>query len=231
MRNIAALFIGALFIGAAVADDEDSATYNRINLSVSAEQQVANDTVIAELFSEREGEQAANIAAEVNENIAWAVERAQDVEQVSVQTTGYHSQPVYRKQTIVGWRVRQSIRLESRDTTSLSALVGELQQRLAMGSIIYAISPALRARAENELITQALSSFGDRARLITKELGRSDYRIVRLDVGTSGTPMQRMRAERMGYGMQAAAEAPPVIESGVQVVRVSINGTIELKPD
>lgn len=229
MRNIAALFIGALLIGAASADDDDSATYNRINLSVSAEQQVVNDTVIAELFSEREGEQASRIAAEVNENIAWAVERAQLVEQVSVQTTGYHSQPVYHKQTVVGWRVRQSIRLESRDATGLSTLIGELQQRLAMGSITYAISPGLRAQAENELITQALASFSERAKLITKELGRSDYRIVRLDVGTSGTPVQRMRAERMAASMDAAA--PPVIEGGVQIVRVGVNGTIELKPD
>jgi len=218
-----------MLYGSAAAQ-ETPLTYDRVTLSAKAEKQVENDTVVAQLFSEREGEQTSRLAAEVNENIAWALERAKNVDSVSVQTTGYNSQPVYQKQKIIAWRVRQSIKLESRDTTALSELIGELQSRLAMGSISYSISPDLRARAEDSLITQAILSFGKRARLIARELGRPGYRIVRLDVVTTGTPIRPIALQRMAVTMEAAdSVAPPVLDSGVQVVRVGINGVIELK--
>ena len=228
-RTIIFLVLGSMLYASAVAEDTP-VTYDRVTLSVNAEKQVENDTVVAQLFSEREGEQTSQLAAEVNENIAWALERVKNVETVSVQTTGYHSQPVYQKQKIISWRVRQSIKLESRDTTALSELIGELQSRLAMGSISYNISPDLRAREEDNLITQAIASFGKRARLITRELGRPGYRIVRLDIVTTGTPVRPITLQRMAVSMEAAASvAPPVLDSGVQVVRVGINGIIELK--
>ena len=112
-RTIIFLVIGSMFYTSAVAEDTP-VTYDRVTLSANAEKQVENDTVVAQLFSEREGEQTSQLAAEVNKNIAWALERAKKVEAVSAQTTGYHSQPVYQKQKIIGWRVRQSIKLESR---------------------------------------------------------------------------------------------------------------------
>ena len=228
-RTIIFLVLGSMLYASAVAEDAPVA-YDRVTLSVNAEKQVENDTVVAQLFSEREGEQTSQLAAEVNENIAWALERVKNVDTVSVQTTGYHSQPVYQKQKIIGWRVRQSIKLESRDTTALSELIGELQSRLAMGSISYNISPDLRAREEDNLITQAIASFGKRAQLITRELGRPGYRIVRLDIVTTGTPVRPITLQRMAVGMAAAdSVAPPVLDSGVQVVRVGINGIIELK--
>ena len=229
IRTLTVLLLGSMLYGSAAAEDAPL-TYDRVTLSVNAEKQVENDTVVAQLFSEREGEQTSQLASEVNKNIAWALERAKKVDAVSVQTTGYHSQPVYQKQKIIGWRVRQSIKLESQDTTALGELIGELQSRLAMGSISYTISPDLRARAEDNLITQAIDSFDQRARLIAKELGRPGYRIVRLDVVTTGTPVRPMAHQRMAVSMEASDDVtPPVLDSGVQVVRVGINGIIELK--
>lgn len=229
MRTAIGLILCCL-LGAAGAADDAPLTYDRITLSVSAERQVANDTIVAELYSEREDEQVSAAASEVNRNIAWALELAADAAQVSVQTTGYHSQPIYREQTAIGWRVRQSIRLQSRDTTRLSELIGVLQERLAIATIAYTISPDLRAEAEDSLIAQALGSFDARARLITKELARPGYRVVNMDVVTSRTPMRPRPGQRMALSMEAAGGAsPPALESGTQRVGVQVNGTIELK--
>lgn len=228
MRMIALLVLGA-FVATASADDA-VLTYDRVSLSVEAEAQVANDTVFAELFSELEGERASEVASEVNQAITWALAEAEKVEQVSAQTTGYYSHPVHRNQTVIGWRVRQSLRLESRDTARLSQLVGILQQRLAIASVTYAISPGLRAETEDKLIARALASFQNRARLITRELGRSDFRIVQLDVATSGSPVRPLPVQRMALSMEAAESAsPPSLESGVQRVSVQASGVIELK--
>ncbi|MDA9981584.1 SIMPL domain-containing protein [Gammaproteobacteria bacterium] len=230
IRTPILLLLGSMLYGSAAAAEDAPITYDRVTLSVNTEKQVDNDTVVAQLFSEREGEQTSQLASEINENIAWALERVKNVDAVSAQTTGYHTQPVYQKQKIIGWRVRQSIKLESQDTTALGELIGELQSRLAMGSISYTISPDLRARAEDSLITQAIVSFGNRARLIAKELGRPGYRIVRLDIVTTGTPVRPRAFQRMAVSVEAADNVtPPVLDSGVQVVRVGINGVIELK--
>jgi predicted secreted protein len=229
MRTVIILLIGMLPIGGFAAADTTDA-YDRVTLSVNAEKRVANDTIVAQLYSEREGEKASQAASEVNQAIDWALNLSRGVAQVSAQTADYHSQPVYRDQRVIGWRVRQSITLESRDATRLSELVGELQERLAMSSITYNISPGLRADTEDGLIAQALASFGRRAQLITKELARSSYRIVRLDVVTSETPAHPIAIQRMAMSMEAdAAVSPPVMDGGTQVVRVRVNGIIELE--
>lgn len=230
MQRLVLLSLTLLFMGVVYAADKTTVTYDRISLSVSAEKTVTNDTVVAEMYSEREGEEASELASEVNQNIAWALDLVRDVQSVSAQTTGYYSQPVYREQTVIGWRVRQSIKLKSQDAAQLSQLLGDLQKRLAIGSLSYSISPNVRTQSEDELITQALTSFQKRAQLITDQLGRSSYRIVHIDVVTSGAPTRPVQATRMAVSMQAAdSAAPPTIESGEQIVRVYINGTIELK--
>jgi predicted secreted protein len=231
MRIVHILLIW-LCAGAYAAADGTPPAYDRITLSVTAEQRVANDTLVADMYSEREGDRAADVANEVNENVSWALGEANAVEGLSVQTTGYHSQPVYRDRTVIGWRVRQSIRLESKDTAGLSELIGRLQSRLAMSSIGYRISPDRRAAAEDELIKRALASFDTRARLIAGQLGRPGFRIVRLDVVTSDSPVRPMAMQRMAAAMEsgpAGGVAPPALESGEQNVQVRVNGTIELK--
>ncbi len=230
MRIVYILLCCFVVAGSAAAAETQPA-YDRVTLSVTEEERVGNDTLVAALYSEREGERAPDIASEVNENISWAIDEARKVDGVTAQTTGYNSQPVYRDRTVIGWRVRQSIRLESQDAAGLSELIGKLQKRLAMSSISYEISPQRRAQAEHGLIALALASFDKRARLITDELGRPGYRIVNLNVATSGTSVRPIPVQRMAMAMEAdgAGIAPPALESGVQSVRVEVNGTIELK--
>lgn len=231
MRIFYILLCWSATTGLAAADQTPPA-YDRVTLSVSAQERVGNDTLVADLYSESEDERAADAATRVNESVAWALDETKKADRVSVQTTGYHSQPIYRDRTVIGWRVRQSIRLESRDTAGLSELIGKLQSRMAMSSISYRISPERRAEAEDALIKKALASFGKRARLISGQLERPGYRIVRLDVVTSGTPVRPIPVQRMAMAMEsdvAGGVAPPALEGGVQNVQVQVNGTIELK--
>ena len=110
----------------------------------------------------------------------------------------------------------------------LSALIGEMQSRLAVASLRYTVSPTRRDNVERKLIAEALNRFKSRGEQIKVELGRSGYRIVNIDVVTSGqspAPV-RMRAAAM---MENSAVAAPSIEPGVQTVSVRISGTIELE--
>ena len=189
-------FVAAVSSTASAAAHDAAPTYDRINFRVTASRDVNNDTLVAVMYHERSGQKPASMADEVNRTIAWAVDLAGKTSGIKVQTLQYRQEPIYRNQSISGWKVRQSIRLESEDVAALSELVGELQSRLSVSSLRYTISAEVRRKVEDELITQALDRFKRRGKLIAGELGRPGYRIVKIDVSTSGgspTPV-RVRA-------------------------------------
>jgi predicted secreted protein len=209
--------------------DTTPLTYDRISLAVTAGEDVENDTLISLMYAQKEGNDPSRLATEVNRLIKNAIEMAKGESAVKVQTMEYNTSPVYRNQVLSGWRVRQSIRLESRDAAALSNLIGRLQADLGVGSISYAVSPERRRGAENELVKSAIADFRQRADMVTEQMGRSGYRLVQMNVNTSGLgPIPVARSSR---GMMMAAEAPPpALEAGTRRVEVRVDGTIELKP-
>ena len=224
---VIALFVAFVGTKTAVAH-ETPQIYDRINFQVSAVEEVENDTLVVVMYSERSGQKPSTIADEVNRNIGWAVDLAKKNSAIKVQTLHYRQDPMYTNQSISGWKIRQSIRLESTEAASLSALIGEMQGRLSVASLRYTVSPTRRNKVERRLIAEALNRFKSRGEQIQVELGRTGYRIVNIDVITSGqspTPV-RMRAAAM---MEDSAVAAPSIEPGVQSVSVQVSGTIELK--
>jgi predicted secreted protein len=203
-------------------------TYDRVQLSADASMQVENDTLSALLYAQREGSDLSQLANEVNRKITEALQRIKQVEGVNVQTLGYQTYPVYQQQRQTGWRVRQSIRLESQDGIKLSRLLGELQSSLALESLQYSISPARRQASEEQLIGQAIDAFQQRAALITKRLGHAEYRLVEMQINTAGEPVQPQRL-RAGVMAMEATVAPPSLEAGSQNLQVDVSGTIELQ--
>ena len=207
---------------------DETLTYDRIHLSTSANSQVENDTLVAVLYVQREGTKLPDLANEVNEHITKAVKQSKQRPNVDVQTLGYQTMPVYDKQRLSGWRVRQSIRLESQDSAKLSKLIGDLQSILAVESINYSVSPGKMREVEDKLINEAIDAFAQRAKLITSQLGRNSYRLVEVNVNTAGTPIRPMHMRGAAMAMEAAV-APPTIEAGKQDVQITVSGTIEMQ--
>jgi predicted secreted protein len=213
----------------AVAADQQPLTYDRLNFSVSVQEEVANDTVRAVLYALREGSEAGRLADEVNEEIGWAVARAKEEPAIKVETGDYQTFPVYSKQTLTGWRVRQSISLETQDAAALSGLLGQLQPRLAIQSIDHTISPERRQDVEKRLITAALARFTERAQMVTEQLERAEYRIVTLDIDTGAdSPMRPIARSSMMLAAEASV-TPPTLEAGTNTLTVTVRGTIELQ--
>lgn len=210
-----------------VIGDETAPTYDRINLAVSAGEEIDNDTLSATLFVQHEGNDPAELGTRVNQAIRQAVETAKKEPGVKVQTLDYQTSPVYRNNTLSGWRVRQTIRLESQDAALISQLMGKLQEGLSIGSISYAVSPEQRQQVEERLISQAIRLFRARAALISKEMGHSEYRLVQMNISSSGAAPGPYPVRAMAL----RAESAPTLEAGSQRLEVQINGTIELKPE
>jgi predicted secreted protein len=227
--SITQLALIAVLLPTAALSQEEK-TYDRVDLSISAERAVENDLLIAIVYAEVEANRQSDAANGVNEAIRWAADRAREVDEVELQTMLYSTRPVYaNERRIVGWIAQQSLRLESKNQQALSALLGDLQTRVAIQSINYGLSKTARDAAEDELIAEGLAQFNRRAALVARELGRSGVRIVHLNVGTSGGSPIAIRGMRtLGATADVAA---PEIEAGVQTLFVSINGMIELEAE
>jgi len=209
------------------AAEADATVYDQVSFSATAQAEVANDRLRAELYAQQEGDNASRLAAEVNRAIDWAVQEARRVDGVEVRTLDYRTHPLYRKQTLSGWRVRQAIELKSGDATVLSDLVGRLQQRLAVASVGYELSAAGRKAAESALIDEAVAAFRERAARVTRQFGRTDHRLVKVDIHGGGqSPRPMLRA---AMSSAEASVAPPTLELGSQTVQITVSGTIELQ--
>ncbi len=208
--------------------DTSADHYDRIHLSVSASAKVENDTMIAVLYAEEEGVQAAELSNIVNRKIRQALETVKRYPAIKHQTNSYSSNPVYRNNKITGWRVRQSIRLESQDMTVMSDVLGKLQQQLALQSMQFAVSTASKDQKDKKLIDEALESFEKRARQVAGKLHRKDYRIVDLTISTSGARNIRPQYQMRAMAMEADVAVSPAVSAGEQTVSVSVSGVIEL---
>jgi predicted secreted protein len=225
---VIALFVAFVTAKTAIAH-ETPQSYDRINFQVSAIEEVENDTLVVVMYSERSGQKPSVIADEVNRNIGWAIDLAKKNNAIKAQTLNYRQDPLYKNQSISGWKVRQSIKLESTEIASLSALIGELQSRLSVASLRYTVSPMSRDNVERRLIAEALSRFKSRGEQITVELERTGYRIVNIDVITSGRSPTPVRMRAAAFMENSSAVPTPSIEPGTQTVSVQVSGTIELK--
>ena len=224
MKKSISLGLLLTLFSAALLAGEDPVTYDRIDLSVRSLKEVVNDTLSATLYKELEGSDTARLSREVNKSIADALALAKQHGDIEARTLDYSTNPVYRNKVVSGWRVRQSINLKSMNADTLSSLIGQLQSRLSLGHIGYAVSPEKRAEVEHLLIADGIKRFKARADLVTKALGREDYRLVRMGINTNAVTPRPRQMHAM-----AAERAMPALEAGTQPLEVSISGTIELR--
>lgn len=231
-RTLPLVLLLALSAGPAPAIAEQPPEYNRVTLNESAQAEVENDLLVAVLFAQAEDRESAVAADQVNRVMDWAVTMAREHPEVKVQTLAYYTNAVYNKSNIRGWRVNQSLRLESRDGRLLGDLVAKLQEQMQMQSIGYQVSDERRRSHLDDLTAQALQRFQERASHIAKALGRSSYRIVRININDGfHNPVPIARAVMMEAGRADAAVAPARIEAGTQQINIAINGEIELSDD
>ncbi len=220
----------SLLSAATMASEDNEAHYDRISLLATASDEIENDILETTLSVQREGNNPSELSEEVNAAIQWAVGEAKKVSGVTVQTMGCQTNPIYQQRRLSAWRVRQSLRLESKDITRLSQLIGKLQERLAVERVGYRVSVQRRNTIEENLITRAIALFQQRAKLVAKQMNRDRYRVVQMNINTGGgvpkRPMMRTEMSAM-----ADTRIAPSFEAGTQTVTVSVNGTIELQLD
>ena len=191
--------------------------------------------MVVTLYSESQNTDPGKLANEITETMNKAVQQAREVKEVKISQGSRNSYPIYdnKGQKITGWRERAELRLESADFPALSKLTGELLQQLKMGGMDFAIAPATRKSSEDALLKDAVDAFKSRAQMATEALGGKGYKVVNLNLNSSGYPhpYARNAPMMMKAAMGEAADAAPVpqIEAGTSDVTMSADGTIEVQ--
>ncbi len=216
------------YINPALAHDNNDSHYDRVHLSASASSQIENDTMVATVYAEEEGAQAADLSAMVNRRISQGLDLVKKHGEIKHQTNAYSSNPVYSNNKIKGWRVRQSLRLESQNMALMSDILGKLQKDLALQSMQFTVSPASKNKQDEQLIDQSLEAFEKRARQVVKKLGRKNYKIVDINISTSGVSGVRPQYQMRAMAMESVSSSPE-ISAGEQTISVTVNGNIELE--
>ncbi|MCF5293253.1 DUF541 domain-containing protein, partial [Pseudomonas syringae] len=200
----------------------EEARYNQISLRAEVNQEVQRDLMLVTLYTEAQDIDPAKLAAQITETLNKALGQARQVKDVKIRQGSRNSYPVYddKGQKITGWRERAELRLESADFAVLSKLTGELLTDLKMGGMDFSISPSTRKTSEDALLKDAVTAFKARAQLVTEALGGTGYKLVNLNLNTSGYPQPYLRAPVMMMAKSSRADSAPTpdVEAGTSQV-------------
>lgn len=232
MKKSSGLLLNALILSllyfAPVSAAEETPRYNQINFQVERVRPVDNDRMQAVLNLTAEDDSAAQLAEHINRSMDAALKTAKAHAKLDVRSGNYQTYPVYNKDKIRRWRATQELILEGADFADLSQVLGQLQENLQLSAIHFSVSTARRHAVEDELISQALEAFKQRAELVRKQFVAKSYRIVNVSINTGGaTQPMPMRATSMEFATKSAA--PVALEAGTSNISVNVSGTIELQ--
>lgn len=225
MRLRAAWLAGLLGALPAQGQEPSPALFNLVTLSAQAEREVPNDTLLATLAAEAEGADPAPLAEGVNRSMRRALELARAYPSVKARSGNYQTYPVYDKNRIARWRVRQELRLEASDFGAATELIGKLQSILTVAQLAHGVSGEARRQAENTLLAEAIAAFEERARLARDALKAKGYRLRDLNLSGGGPMPPRPLAMRA----MAAEAAAPALEAGATRIAVTVTGTVQLQ--
>lgn len=220
------LTVAVLVLLAPFARAHDGETlFNKVSLQAEVQREVPNDEMTVTLATEHQGDNPERLAERVNQDMAWALEQVERKKSVKAETRSYSTYPMYKDGLIRGWRARQELQLRSQEFAQLTELLGGLQDRLQIVQMGFGTTPETRRKHQNELISEAMEQFRERVAIIRKNMDDKDYRIVELNVNTSGFGYRPMAVADMA--MSKMERSAPAVEGGTSEVTVTVSGSVQ----
>lgn len=231
-----AAFAMALSFGAPPAQAQQhlpEVPANVVNLTATAYQEVAQDWLVLQMSVTREGSDAAQVQAQIQQALDAALKLARPHERtpdMEVRTGNFSLNPRYAKDgRIATWHGSAQLVLEGRDFELIARTAGRLTQ-LTMAGSSFTLSRQARQALEADVQRAAIERFRARADDIAKSFGFTGYTLREVSVsGTdSGGGMPRPMMMAAAKSFEAADAAIPV-EAGRTTVQVTVSGSIKLQ--
>ena len=212
--------------------------YNVVEFSESAGVRVPNDTMSVTLRVVESGASREAVSNKVTKRVNAVLARAKGNQAFEVESGSRSVYPEYdeKRVGIKGWTDSADILVRSTDFAALSKLVADSQQDAMLGDVSFSVSPKKYAAAVDEASEQALRSFRTRAQKVSRTLGFSNYKIVRVELhqsfenGDEGAMAEAMPAMGMMRRAKAMDAAVPMdLNAGMRTVRQTIRGSVQMQ--
>lgn len=228
-KTLPVLFAAALALPAAA----ETLHYNLVEFHESASVSVKNDTMILILNIQEESPSRQQAADAVTRRLNAVLARARDGKRFKTETAGRNVRPVYDdKSKIRAWQDSARVRIESSDFAALSKLAADSQNEAMIAAMQFSVSPQKRSEAVEQASAQALQAFRRRAESMSRALGFSGYKIVRIGLNQSfdtQTDQVSYAAVPMAAQRKYSSEAAVMeTEAGEQHIRQTVNATVQM---
>jgi predicted secreted protein len=208
--------------------DEKEHRAPRLSLQAQASSEVQQDTVTITLASELEGQDQADVARRLTEQLNKTLAAARGEKGVEARNGAYRLWPnTDRDGKITAWRGRAEVLLESTDLPAAAALAARLSDHMPISDIGFSLSPEARATEEQRLLQEAANAFSQRAEAAARAFGFSSYDIRNIDLGGSGAVFAK--SSGMARAAFSGDSAPPDLQAGTTIVTVSVQGEVALR--
>jgi predicted secreted protein len=206
-------------------------TYNRVSFQVTEQREVNNNEITVTMGIEHDSRDATSLADEMNQLIASAITTIKKFPSIKSSTSDYSIRPIYsRDRHLDHWRGASSIVLKSQNSKDMAAVVQKLQETMLIKTTGFSVSADRREKIQTEMIDSALKKFNARAKQVSNNMGFKKYRLVNININTSGNTPRPVYANAMASPKAMSAEiAAPSFESGYTTLNVIVSGTIEME--
>jgi predicted secreted protein len=205
---------------------------NVVQLSASASVDVAQDLMVLNMSTTRDGAEASAVQTQLKAALEAALGEAKKAAipgRLDVKSGQFSLSPRYgREGKINGWQGTVEMVMEGRDFEKISSTAGKIQT-LTVAGVSFSLSRELRARVQTEAQAQAISNYKTQAEAIAKGFGFAGYTLREVSVSANDLG-QPFRPRLMAMESRAAmADAPVPVEAGKSTVQVTVSGSVQLK--
>ena len=209
----------------------DNLNYGVVSLSANAAEMVQRDTMSVVLSIQESGADRQKVSNTVTERSNQVLQKLRQNKVLDGSISNRRVYPAYEnnnRKTPV-WHDIAEISVSSKDFAAMSKFLAAVQNEAAIGHLNFSVSKSERQKMQEKLITQAIHNFQQQAQVITRAMGRKDYKIINIDINGNrfhDYGVVRSAAPMMTKSMNAAEME---VESGESEVSVNVSGSIQVQ--
>lgn len=233
-----ALFAAQLSLAQPSTNAPTTTVDNRtiISLAADAYREVQQDRVILSLSKEMRGPDAKVLADEVNKAINAVLEAGKGNDKLNLKTGSYNlwSQQEYddsgKPTGKAIYVVTGEVIVSTEAMAEATSFIGQVSDHMNLSNINFEMTLETRRKVEDEIRAEAIQTFQQKARAVSREFGFDNYDIkyVQLhDSSVNNAPTPRFRGAK-AEAVRSMDFAGPELSAGKERVSITLTGEIAL---
>lgn len=212
--------------------------YNIVSLNETVSQNIERDMMEVRLMIQEEDTDPARLANTVTQKtnqVLAKIKKNGDFNATLTDRNSYQTNrqnPSNNKKTDYFWQEQVTISIKSKNFAELNKLVASVQNVARLQGVTFSVSKEKLKSVEEGLTKEAIEQFRKRATMISKALGGSGYKIVDMNVGSTGGAMPvsyRNNSVMLKGAVAASADmAIPESASGEHELTFGVSGSIQV---